>query len=102
MNFVLQSQEDNIIALNHQNSQIMAQFKSKGIRVQPTGGVQNGLIQSRAQYFATRQLKIDFPHFNGEDINVWLYRCEQFFEVDDIPPKAKVKLAIINLKGKAL
>ena len=48
MNFVLQSQEDNIIALNHQNSQIMAQFKSKGIRVQPTGGVQNGLIQSRA------------------------------------------------------
>ncbi|KAH7544951.1 hypothetical protein FEM48_Zijuj01G0040500 [Ziziphus jujuba var. spinosa] len=26
------------------------------------------------------KLKIDFPRFNGEDPNGWIYRCEQYFE----------------------
>ncbi|KAG8381885.1 hypothetical protein BUALT_Bualt05G0019300 [Buddleja alternifolia] len=46
--------------------------------------------------------KVDFPHFNGEDLRAWLYKCEQFFEVDDTPSNAKVKLAAVYLEGKAL
>ena len=57
---------------------------------------------NRSQYFSTRQSKVDFPHFNGDDLNGWLYRCQQFFEVDGTPEEAKVKLAAINLEGRAL
>ncbi|KAG8386990.1 hypothetical protein BUALT_Bualt03G0206000 [Buddleja alternifolia] len=32
----------------------------------------------------------------------FLLRCEQFFEVDETPPQAKVKLASVHLEGKAL
>ncbi|KAG8383721.1 hypothetical protein BUALT_Bualt04G0043300 [Buddleja alternifolia] len=46
--------------------------------------------------------RVDFPHFNGEDLRRWLYRCEQFFEVDDTPSNAKVKLVAVHLEGKAL
>ena len=29
----------------------------------------------RAQYFATRQSKVDFQQFFGEDLCGWLYKC---------------------------
>ncbi|KAG8372925.1 hypothetical protein BUALT_Bualt12G0117700 [Buddleja alternifolia] len=46
--------------------------------------------------------RVDFPHFNGEDLRGWLYKCEQCFEVDDTPSNAKVKLVVVHLEGKAL
>ncbi|KAG8384286.1 hypothetical protein BUALT_Bualt04G0102600 [Buddleja alternifolia] len=50
----------------------------------------------------TKVSRVEFPHFNGEDLRGWLTKCEQFFEVDDTPPTAKVKLDAIHLEGKAL
>ncbi|KAG8386982.1 hypothetical protein BUALT_Bualt03G0205200 [Buddleja alternifolia] len=50
----------------------------------------------------TRFSQIEFPKFRGEDLRGWIYRCEQFFEVDDTPPDAKVKIAAVHLEGKAL
>ena len=46
--------------------------------------------------------QVDFPRFNGEDFRGWLYKSEQFFEVDETPSYMKVKIAAMNLKGKAL
>ncbi|KAG8391132.1 hypothetical protein BUALT_Bualt01G0156100 [Buddleja alternifolia] len=46
--------------------------------------------------------RVEFPHFNGEDLGGWLYKCEQFFEVDETPSATKVKLASVHLEGKAL
>ena len=63
------------------------------------GGGQPGV---RNQYFATRQAKVDFPRFNGDDLNGWIYRCQQFFDVDGTPMESRVKLAAINLEGRAL
>ena len=64
----LQVQDDNISALNLQNGQIMAQFRGD-----QGGGHYGGGAPGRGQYFATRQSKVDFPRFNGEDLNGWLY-----------------------------
>ena len=57
---------------------------------------------NRNSYFATRHTKVDFPHFAGVDLNGWLFRCQHFFEMDQTPMDAKVKLAAINLERKAL
>ena len=45
---------------------------------------------------------MDFSHFNGNDLNGWLSRCQQFFEVNDTPQKVKVKLAAIKFGRKSL
>ncbi|XP_020080220.1 uncharacterized protein LOC109703897 [Ananas comosus] len=55
----------------------------------------------RSQIFP-RFTKIEFPRFDGEDLKGWLYRCEQFFEIDGTAEDAKVKLATIHLEGRAL
>lgn len=45
---------------------------------------------------------VEFPKFNGEKLNEWLYMCEHFFEYDETPDGTKVKVATIYLEGKAL
>ena len=85
----LQVQDSNIAALNMKQNQLMAQMQQKG---QPAN---NG--QVRRGYFSTRQSKVDFPRFNGEDLHGWMYRCEQFFDIDGIPSAFRVKLVAINL-----
>ncbi|KAJ0467740.1 putative nucleotidyltransferase, Ribonuclease H [Helianthus annuus] len=46
--------------------------------------------------------KIEFPKFNGSEVEDWVYRCEHFFDVDDTPEIFKVRYAAINLEGKAM
>jgi len=50
----------------------------------------------------SRLTRIDFPKFEGEDVQGWVYKCEQFFELDSIAETKKVKIASIHLLGKAL
>jgi len=50
----------------------------------------------------SRLARIEFPKFWGEDVPRWTYKCEQFFEVDNIGEDMKVKIASIRLFGKAL
>ncbi|XP_071905722.1 uncharacterized protein [Coffea arabica] len=50
----------------------------------------------------SRLSRVDFPRFNGVDFRGWLYKSEQFFEVDETPSYVKVKIAAMNLEGKAL
>ena len=95
----MQSQDESISALNLQQNHLMARFQQE-----QNGPILNGHGQGavRNQYFSTRQTKVDFPRFNGEDLNGWIYRCQQFFDVDGTPPESKVKLAVINLEGRTL
>ena len=44
----------------------------------PGDGVNNG-----GNNFS-RLSRINFPKFEGEDVQGWLYKCEQFFELDAI------------------
>ena len=51
---------------------------------------------------ATRFTKIEFPQFEGTDLEGWLFKAERFFQVDYTPPNAKVKLAALHMEGKTL
>ncbi|KAJ0851953.1 putative nucleotidyltransferase, Ribonuclease H [Helianthus annuus] len=46
--------------------------------------------------------RLDFPKFNGEDVEGWIYKCNHFFEVDRTPEHLKMRYAVVNLEGKAL
>ena len=46
--------------------------------------------------------RIEFPKFNGDDLDGWVFKCDQFFEIDYTPKKAKVKIAFIHLESRAL
>uniref|UniRef100_A0A1J3IVR9 Transposon Ty3-I Gag-Pol polyprotein n=2 Tax=Noccaea caerulescens TaxID=107243 RepID=A0A1J3IVR9_NOCCA len=51
---------------------------------------------------AARLTKIGFPIFDGSRVRDWIFRCEQFFDLDSTPAELKVRLASIHLEGKAL
>lgn len=65
------------------------------------GGNQRHNNPNQGQY-STRISKIDFPRFDGSRVKEWLYKCEQFFSLDNTPPESKVRLASIHLDGTAL
>ncbi|GJZ84917.1 hypothetical protein Tco_0650256 [Tanacetum coccineum] len=53
--------------------------------VDPNDGTvvrQNYEGQSPMQY--SRLTKVEFPKFGGEDVRGWMFRCEQFFTIDNI------------------
>ncbi|XP_020105551.1 uncharacterized protein LOC109722075 [Ananas comosus] len=70
-------------------------------QILPSAGRSEGNSSNRF-HFTPRFTKIEFPRFDGEDLKGWLFRCEQFFEVDGTSEEAKVRLAAIHLEGKAL
>lgn len=46
--------------------------------------------------------KHDFPSFEGEDVYKWLYKCNQYFEVEEIQEFDKLKLTSYYLDGMTL
>ncbi|XP_021974525.1 uncharacterized protein LOC110869591 [Helianthus annuus] len=46
--------------------------------------------------------RLDFPRFNGEDVEGWIYKCNHFFAIDKTPDEHKVQVAVVNLEGAAL
>lgn len=55
-----------------------------------------------AYQIPTKCSTIEFPHFEGENLRNWVYKCDQFFEVDETPSHTKVKIASVHLDGKVL
>lgn len=53
-------------------------------------------------YHNNRNSRVEFSKFNGENLNGWIYICEHFFEYEGTPDEVKVRIAAINLEGKAL
>nr|GEZ44123.1 Ty3/gypsy retrotransposon protein [Tanacetum cinerariifolium] len=47
----------------------------------------------------TRVTKIEFPKFGGDDVKRWMYKCEQFFKVDNVPDEQTM---VFDYKGKTL
>ncbi|GJU29930.1 hypothetical protein Tco_1173519 [Tanacetum coccineum] len=52
----------------------------------------DGGMRGNSQF--SRVTKIEFPKFRGEDVRVWLFKCEQFFKVDNIAKDCKIELAV--------
>ncbi|KAD3336501.1 hypothetical protein E3N88_32020 [Mikania micrantha] len=49
-----------------------------------------------------RFTKMDFPKFNGQNVEGWLCRVEHFFVIDNTPEHLKVRYAIVHLEDIAL
>ncbi|GJZ09110.1 putative mitochondrial protein [Tanacetum coccineum] len=60
----------------------------------------NGRNQNQQQF--TRMTKVEFPKFLGDDVKGWIFRCEQFFSIDEIPKNRKVTLISVHLFDTAL
>lgn len=79
-------------------------------QVQPEGSVNNPQRtrgngnggNGATGLLATRISKVDFPKFDGRNVKEWLYRCDQFFRLDETPPENMVRLASIHMDGLAL
>lgn len=50
--------------------------------------------------WAGRNLRLDFPHFNGDNQRNWLRKCHRFFIVNPMAEHEKVILASMHLEGK--
>nr|GEU34635.1 hypothetical protein [Tanacetum cinerariifolium] len=46
--------------------------------------------------------KVDFPEFSRDDVKGWIFICEQFFSIDEIPKNQKVKLIFVHLFDTSL
>jgi len=57
----------------------------------------------RSSYVCGTMLaRIDLPRFYGENVNQWIYQCENYFLIDKTLDEFKVQLAIVHLEGKTL
>lgn len=52
--------------------------------------------------YRSRRPRRDFPTFEGEEVHKWLYKCNQYFDLEEIPENDKLKLASYYLDGMAL
>ncbi|KAH9733790.1 hypothetical protein KPL71_017135 [Citrus sinensis] len=50
----------------------------------------------------TRFSKLNFPKFEGENPNGWIYKCDRFFNINGIVEEEKVEMVSIHLEGHAL
>ncbi|KAD5803168.1 hypothetical protein E3N88_14528 [Mikania micrantha] len=72
-------------------------------RLSHLGGNEEEKIGSSGEFSRNDMLhrigKIDFPKFDGNEVDNWIYRYEHFFSVDDTPENFKVCYAVIHLEG---
>ncbi|KAJ4802427.1 polyprotein [Rhynchospora pubera] len=45
--------------------------------------------------------RLEFPTFNGNNPRGWLYKCEKFFQMAQIPERLKLEVATMHMQGKA-
>lgn len=60
---------------------------------------QNRKFQNFSGKFLTHCSKLEFPQFFGHDLRTWLYKVDQFFAVDEVPPNQMTRVALIHLDG---
>ncbi|GKB32364.1 putative mitochondrial protein [Tanacetum coccineum] len=64
-------------------------------------GAQNNQGARHANQFS-RLAKVEFPKFNGDDVLGWIFKCDQFFLIDNTLEEEKVKIIYVHLFDKAL
>uniref|UniRef100_A0A803N9K6 Uncharacterized protein n=1 Tax=Chenopodium quinoa TaxID=63459 RepID=A0A803N9K6_CHEQI len=52
---------------------------SKGLTI---GSGQESEPPSKQSYYSARLTKVEFPKFNGTDLKSWIFKCNQFFDLD--------------------
>lgn len=83
-----------VTGLSSQVINLTARMNSGGINE----GVNNGGHRGNGNptFSFARFSKVDFPKFACEDVLGWVYKCEQFFLVDNTQELAMVRIACIH------
>ncbi|XP_061340175.1 uncharacterized protein LOC133286741 [Gastrolobium bilobum] len=53
------------------------------------------------QRIALRSIKMEIPLFEGKNPHLWIFKCEMFFRIQQIPEELKVELAGLRMEGAA-
>ncbi|KAF5468658.1 hypothetical protein F2P56_012797, partial [Juglans regia] len=61
---------------------------------------ENDQLQQRGPN--VRGVRLDFPHFNGENPSAWIFKASQYFEFHQTTPAQKLLLASYHMEGEAL
>jgi hypothetical protein len=62
----------------------------------------NGTSEGTPPYYHLRRPKREFLVFEGDDVLKWIYKCNQYFDVEEVVEHDKLKLASYYLDGMAL
>ena len=55
-----------------------------------------------SQPLQARQVKLDFPRFDGTDPLNWIFRAEQFFSYYDTPDPQRLTIAAVHMEGSVI
>ncbi|GJW13110.1 retrotransposable element Tf2 [Tanacetum coccineum] len=95
--------KDALFGLMREEMERFWQEKSNSQNVDPNGGVmlrQNNGEQRTMQF--SRLAKVEFPKFDGADVRGWMFRCEEFFAIEQTADEGKIGLISIHLYDIAL
>src|SRR6266487_203335 len=59
--------------------------------------VTHGYHQQRDQPFHTRNVRLEFPRFNGTDVLAWIFKADQFFDYYHTPDPERLTIAAVHL-----
>ena len=68
----------------------------------PSGGGSQATNQPTRTPFQTRNVKLDFPRFNGTEVLEWIFKAEQFFEYYNTPDADRITIASIHMEKDAV
>ncbi|GAU45812.1 hypothetical protein TSUD_115000 [Trifolium subterraneum] len=57
----------------------------------------HGATNSYKAPFQVRNVKLDFPRFDGKNVMEWIFRAEQFFDYYDTPDKDRLTITAVHL-----
>ncbi|XP_017406476.1 uncharacterized protein LOC108319747 [Vigna angularis] len=52
--------------------------------------------------FQVRNVKLDFPRFDGSDVLQWIFKAEQFFDYYDTPDEQRLTIAAIHFEKEVV
>lgn len=69
----------------------------------PFQGFDSGGISQFSQYsdFSHTFLQLEFPRFYGSNSKIWVKKCENYFDICDVPLEHWVKLVTMHFDSSA-
>lgn len=64
-----------------------------------SSGGKNSTSSSTVQPFQVRNIKLDFPRFDGSDVMNWIFRAEQFFDYYSTPDAQRLIIAAVHMEN---
>ena len=85
--------------MNSRNEEKRLHSPINGLRALQIGNANN--LES-SSVSSIKNMKLEFPRFQGEDPNCWIYKTNQFFSNHNTLEHQKVIVASYHLDGEAL